>query len=81
MIDAEILGLLGAHDGWSRWHGDEFFVALRRYDLTVRAKISRATLENCARPEEELWRVLWNLAKHFRGAPIINHDPGDEDRR
>ena len=58
-------------------------VSLRatRYGHWTVSDVPTWMLEDSADPMRPLLDALWTMSEWLRIQPIINHDPGDEDRR
>lgn len=51
-----------------------------RYGYRATVSISQTAMEDVADPRRLILDALWEAAESLWGLPIIDHDPGDEDR-
>jgi len=51
-----------------------------RYGYRATVTISRTAIEDVREPRMLVLDALWEVAECLWGLPIIDHDPGDEDR-
>lgn len=78
--EREVLSRLGVHSVSGEWAGDRYVVKMRRYTNRATIAVDRAALEDVLDPWGLLWEHMCDLAAHLHYMPVIDHDPGDEDR-